>query len=156
MDAREKTYRKAFVPNALVYKVAQVKISKDDRILDIGCGVDEYHPKRLRSHGYTCDGIDLSRPDLTARGKYDVILLSNVLNVQTNIKDLEDTLNLLMQYVNVGTTIIWNYPNTPRKMDITDDSMKAYVLDRIWQGDYGHYHERLGGSWRGVYVTTVV
>ena len=94
MDTREKTYRKAFVPNALVYKVAQVKISKDDRILDIGCGVDEYHPKRLRSHGYTCDGIDLSRPDLTARGKYDVILLSNVLNVQTNIKDLEDTLNL--------------------------------------------------------------
>ena len=155
-DSRTKTYRKAFTPHALVYQEALTRIRKTHTILDYGCGKDAYWSNRLGSQGYTIDGIDLSRPDLTAHGEYDMVLISNVINVQHTILELDDTLTDILQHVAIGSTLIWNYPASPRKLPFSNKEMTAHVLDRIWQEGYNHEDETGTGSHRGVHVTKLI
>lgn len=47
---------------------------------------------------------------------FDVVCLSNVLNIQETPDQLLDTIEKAFKQARVGGFVIWNYPNNPRKM----------------------------------------
>jgi hypothetical protein len=110
-DSREKTYRKAFTPNALVPKLTRKTLKESDRldyatILDFGCGKDMLIPNKWREEKIWCDGHDLSLPNKKPRlDSYDVIMVSNVLNVQETNEQLEETINEILSFCHDGTQI---------------------------------------------------
>ena len=83
-DPRTKTYRKNFTPKARVYHYAVDNVINKQRhdVLDFGAGKHNFWADKLGREGYSCDGYDLSLADRTMRDAYDVIMVSNVLNVQ--------------------------------------------------------------------------
>ena len=138
-DTRAKTYRKAFTPNALIPKLTREILKESDRlwtssILDFGCGKDMITPNKWRCEEIFCDGIDLSIPNTKPRlDSYDVIMVSNVLNVQETNEQLEETINEILSFCNDGTQIFWNYPTQPRKLGLGILQIQEILFDLIWQ-----------------------
>ena len=133
-DTREKTYRSHNVKRALVPQLAlEILPSVEASVLDFGCGKDAYWVKNFMERGIDCDGIDLSRPDLSLSygdedGLYDVIMLSNVINVQETLEQLTELLEAVARFCHSRTSIVWNYPNSPRKMNMPLPLMEQKVL----------------------------
>ena len=138
-DSREKTYRKAFTPNALIPKLARKILTESDRldyttILDFGCGKDMLIPNKWREEKIWCDGHDLSLLNKKPRlDSYDVIMVSNVLNVQETNEQLEETINEILSFCHDGTQILWNYPTQPRKLGLGILQIQEILFDLIWQ-----------------------
>lgn len=139
MDPRAATCRSkgAVGRNPLVYRVFQENYSKKDakglNILDFGAGKDAVHTRKLRDAGYTVQAYDLpENMGLTqqdSRGLiweenantmyWDVVLVSNVLNVQGNRTQTNNLFKTLRDMVPQGGQIIMNYPMTPRKAGLS-------------------------------------
>lgn len=112
-------------------------------ILDFGCGRYANQVKLFRERGRTADGYDLwweanevTLPGLYSKlrpppGKYDIIGLSNVLNVQTTEKELWDTLRESFSYLAPQGLVVANYPTTPRKLGWTAPRMKVYLQQQM-------------------------
>ena len=92
-------------------------LNEGDTILDYGCGKHMTLMYKLGDMGYDAEGHDLSlfywhgRKVLSSR--YDVVIASNVLNVQPDNKrgiEVLEELEGLARHL-----IIFNYPNSPRK-----------------------------------------
>jgi hypothetical protein len=138
-DTRTKTYRKAFTPNALIPKLTRKILTESDRldyatILDFGCGKDMLIPNKWREEKIWCDGHDLSLPNKKPRlDSYDVIMVSNVLNIQETNKQLEETISEILSLCYDGTQIVWNYPTQPRKLDLGILEVQEILFDLIWQ-----------------------
>lgn len=100
-------------------------------ILDFGCGRHEVHVHQLRRALPCCGvvGYDLSLPgsERHLSGTYDVVLASNVLNVQTTPHMLRRTLRQLASLARRGAAIIANYPASPRKAGLTVAEIKAEI-----------------------------
>ena len=137
-DTRTKTYRKAFTPNALIPKLTRKILTESDRldyatILDFGCGKDMLIPNKWREEKIWCDGHDLSLPNKKPRlDSYDVIMVSNVLNIQETNKQLEETISEILSLCYDGTQIVWNYPTQPRKLDLGILEVQEILFDLIW------------------------
>jgi hypothetical protein len=129
MDAREKTYRLNFCKSASVPRFLLDKVNKSESILDLGCGKDAYWVEVFRSKGFDIDGIDLSRPDLKPREFYDTIYFSNVVNVQSTEKDLDDLFSLVLSFS--PKRVFFNYPESPRKLDITSKKLTEKVTKKF-------------------------
>ena len=138
-DTRAKTYRKAFTPNALIPKLTREILTESDRlwtssILDFGCGKDMLIPNKWRKEKIWCDGHDLSLLNKKPRlDSYDIIMVSNVLNVQETNEQLEETINEILSFCNDGTQIFWNYPTQPRKLGLGILQIQEILFDLIWQ-----------------------
>lgn len=118
--------------NAIVPKVVREMAFKDEtEILDYGCGAAQLHVKALRDEGYKVYGWDFSLPGLAANlvHTYDIIYMSNVLNVQSSIQMLSDTLNQVRNLVhkNWNCKLVVNYPNEPRKMGLNTKAMEMIL-----------------------------
>ena len=157
-DSRTKTYRKNFTPKARVYHYAldHVITKHEDDVLDFGCGKDNYWSNRLRPQEYSIDGYDLSIAEYMIEKKYSVILVSNVLNVQETVDQLEDTLDSIMRFAQSGTIIVWNYPSGPRKMSLDMDALHEYVKAAADDNGYTILTDCLKGEHQGLYVTTLI
>ena len=140
-DPRAKTYRKNFVSKALVPNIVYEQL-KDlqgknlTTVLDFGCGVDLYWPNKFREADIPCDGYDLSLSNTTRKdllSSYCVIMVSNVLNVQAAHNQLAQTLRKILSFAARQSLIIWNYPPSPRKLDLTNEEMIEELRDMIWQ-----------------------
>lgn len=92
-------------------------------ILDFGCGFGHLE-KPLNRLGFQYTGTDLKRRpgiesylplEKLSRDHYDTVILSNVLNVQENDRQLEELLGKVIQVVKNQGLIIWNFPRSPRK-----------------------------------------
>jgi len=111
--------KKAVVPR-FVLKYA----NKNDKILDYGSGKYPYHSINLRNLGYNVISYDFGDniTDLHDKNalnkKYDIIFASNVLNVQSNIDMLKNTLLEIMNCMKYDSIFIANYPYSPRKMSL--------------------------------------
>ena len=116
-DTRTKTYRSRFCKSALIPQLLPKVFSTlcNKSILDFGCGKDAYWVDHYRNQGLDIDGIDLSRPDLKACEQYDIVMLSNVVNVQETHDQLCDLVNKVKGFD--PKFVIFNYPSAPRKMD---------------------------------------
>lgn len=123
---------------AIVPRVVRSMAFKDETcILDYGCGKDQLHVLSLRSEGYVAYGYDFSLPESKSNlgASYDIVYLSNVLNVQSSLGMLFETLqevrNLTWKAAN-GKAVI-NYPASPRKLGINVTSM-----ENILKTYFGH------------------
>lgn len=157
MDTRTKTERPRWTPKARVYHYALkhvIKKEKDD-ILDFGSGKARYWENKLGRKHYHIESYDLSLTDRTLRPYYTVILVSNVLNVQETMSQLEDTLADIMSFAKSGTRIVWNYPS-PRKMDLGIMEIEDYMIAAAEDEGFTILTDCLTGEHAGLCVTTLI
>ena len=140
-DSRTKTYRLNFCKRAKLprFFLDTMKNLGGAQVLDFGCGKDAYWVKEFRSLGFSCDGYDLSRIDVPNKFGvygYDFIIASNVLNVQENMEQLEATLSTIDYHAPRGGmwSLWWNYPQAPRKMDLTKEEL-LYKVEQHFEKD---------------------
>lgn len=149
-DTRTKTYRKNFVGKAKVPNMVWNNLNKDDKVtvLDFGCGKDAYWPKKFRKEkNILCDGIDLnceSSVGIPRLSSYEVVMVSNVLNVQETQEQLEETLKQIVSFCHYGSIIVWNYTESPRKMDLSTEQMRDEVRDAVWRHGWDSVTEEFG------------
>jgi SAM-dependent methyltransferase len=119
--------------NAILPRIIPQLANKNEKILDFGCGKDMIHVKKLREQGYDVEGYDFSLPESyeTICGKrYDVIYLSNVLNVQSNEEMLEDLYEIVWKCLKPNGCVVVNYPYSPRYLGWTARKMEAWLKER--------------------------
>ena len=133
---------------AIVPKYVAEHINKEDSILDFGAGKGAVHTKWLREEGFNVIAYDFGENcieglhDKNALQKqYKVIMLSNVLNVQSSMSMLLETLRQIDTSLELGGEFICNYPSSPRKMELTANDLKE-ILQSIFKGGI----ERVGGT----------
>lgn len=112
--------------------------SKDKKILDFGCGSEFIQGKYLMSLGFDVDGYDFgsNKPKecVNALGShYDVVYASNVLNVLSSSEALRETLLQIKNCLKNGTVFVANYPQSPRKLNLTTKQMENIL--RFYFGD---------------------
>ena len=157
MDTRTKTERPAWTPKARIYHYAVDNVinkAKDD-ILDFGSGKHRYWEKRLSHKHYHIESYDLSLTDRTLRPYYTVILVSNVLNVQETVDQLQDTLAKIISFAKSGTRVVWNYPS-PRKMDMGIMEVEDYMIAAAEDEGFYILTDFLKGDHAGLCVTTLI
>lgn len=95
-------------------------------ILDYGAGRDAVHAKKLRRKGldvvaydFGVNLTDAHDPD-ALEFAYDVVIASNVLNVQSSRNMLARTLNELTEACAPGGILVCNYPSSPRYLPEVD------------------------------------
>ena len=72
--------------------------------------------------------------------QYDVVFASNVINVQSSMEMLRETLTQIYKATKYGGEFICNYPSSPRKMNMTTDG-----IARIIKEAFGNV-ENVGGT----------
>ena len=141
-DSRAKTYRKNFVANAILPNKIFKRINKYSKItlLDFGCGKDAYWAKEFRRElSVHCDGLDLdcnSSVGAPRLERYDIVFASNVLNVQETEEQLEETIKQIVTFCKNRGNFEWNYPDSPRKLNLDNKGMVEKIKDVIWQMGY--------------------
>lgn len=155
MDPRTKTSRPW--PSSKVYNHLERLIKAQNivplagslpklRVLDLGAGYGQ-------SIDVLGDLCDLTLFDLEPKGhlddsrwttclsmdsigdRFDVVLLSNVLNVQEHKQDLDNLMGAAHWLTRKHGMIICNYPNTPRKMGWSAKDMQHYLLEWVKELD---------------------
>ena len=108
-------------------------------ILDFGCGKYCMQVKSFREQGRDIDGYDLwwdgqdppleglYSPSRPPPRKYDLLSVSNVLNVQETVEDLLETLRSVKSFLATGGTALFNYPVNPRKMGWNSSKMHLFM-----------------------------
>lgn len=91
-------------------------------ILDFGAGKAAAHARRMNERGLNVTAYEFG--DNVVEGvhdrralehKYDIVYASNVLNVQSSVKMLGNTLELLAKATKTNGILVVNYPLSPRK-----------------------------------------
>lgn len=133
---------------AIVPKYVAEHINKEDSILDFGAGKGAVHTKWLRKEGFNVTAYDFGENcieglhDKNALQKqYKVIMASNVLNVNSSLSMLFETLRQIDSSLEPGGEFICNYPASPRKMELAANDLKE-ILQSIFKGKI----ERVGGT----------
>lgn len=110
------------------------------RVLDFGCGKGARHALALKAAGlaevHPWDIGDNSPGAGKPAGKYNLVILSNVLNVQPDADDVSRVLKEAWSYVDKMGFMIMNYPKHPRHNWVTDSRVRELVheLTRDWYG----------------------
>lgn len=124
--------------NPVILKFVEKYASFDDLILDFGAGKYPLHTFRLREKGYNIISHEFGNNfnslyhDKNALNyKYDIIYASNVLNVQSSLKMLNETLTTIYNLMKNNSIFIANYPDSPRKMDINYNDFKK-ILEKYF------------------------
>ena len=126
---------------AVVPIFVQKNVDKSKSILDFGAGKDMVHTKWLNQNGFNCTAYDLwLNNGNVLNKKYDVVFASNVLNVQSSLQMLFETLNQIKQAMNNNGEFICNYPQSPRKMDLKGTDIEEILLSMF------DSVERVGGT----------
>jgi hypothetical protein len=134
---------------AVVPKYVAEHTSKKDSILDFGAGKAALHTKWLREQGFNVTAYDFGNNcieglhDKYALCKlYNVIMASNVLNVQSSTLMMFTTLWQICNSLEYGGRFVCNYPSSPRKMELLTVRDLESILQRVFGGSV----ERVGGS----------
>lgn len=141
-----------FNPNgeirAIVPKYILQNVDKCKSILDFGSGKQAIYTQWLRKEGFNVTAYDFGNNiieglhDKDALDKqYKVIMCSNVLNVQSSLGMLMETLNQLYNSLEKGGVLVCNYPASPRKISLAARDMLT-IIQSVFNGDI----ERVGGS----------
>ena len=116
-------------------------------ILDFGAGKAAVHTRWLREQGFNVTAYDfgdnliegLHDKDALSK-RYTMIVCSNVLNVQSSLPMLLETLKQIYNSLEAGGELICNYPASPRKLALTASDLKE-ILQSMFKGGV----ERVGG-----------
>lgn len=133
---------------AVVPLFIEKNVDKSKAILDFGAGKGATSTKYLLNKGFDVAAYDLwvnEGDELLDKyaldRQYDVVFASNVLNVQSSLQMLCETLIQINSVLKYGGEFICNYPSTPRKMDLD-----AWTLKGIIEGIFGTQVELVGGT----------
>lgn len=133
---------------AIVPKYIAEHINKNESVLDFGAGRDAVHTKWLRELGFDVTAwefgdnfVDGLHDKSALSNKYNVIMASNVLNVQSSMTMLWETLRQINDSLEYGGKFVCNYPASPRKMKLTPLALE-HILKEWFNGNI----ERVGGS----------
>ena len=133
---------------AIVPKWVAENVKKDRTILDFGAGKEAMHTQWLREQGFNVTAYDFGANcieglhDKDALSKqYRVIFASNVLNVQSSVSMLMETLWQIYNSLERGGIFVCNYPSSPRKL-VVPASNVASCIKYVFGGSM----ERVGGS----------
>lgn len=116
-------------------------VPKDLKILDFGCGSEFIQGKYLRNLGFDVSGWDFgeNKPAECVdklEQVYDVVYASNVLNVISSKSMLAETLNQISGCLKDGGMFIANYPQSPRKMKITNKELSDIIREQTGMDAY--------------------
>jgi 2-polyprenyl-3-methyl-5-hydroxy-6-metoxy-1,4-benzoquinol methylase len=125
---------------AIVPKYVAEHINKKDSMLDFGAGKEAVHTKWLKEQGFNVTGYDFGDNlidgvhDRNALSRqYKVIMCSNVLNVQSSLKMLLETLKQIDNSLEPGGMLVVNYPMAPRKLVLSATEM-AMIIQNVFNG----------------------
>ena len=134
---------------AIVPRYVADNINKEDSVLDFGAGKGAVHTKWLREQGFNATAYDFGDNlieglhDKDALSKqYKVIMASNVLNVQSSMQMMFETLHQVYDSLEYGGKFVCNYPSSPRKMEL----LTARDLEFMLRQTFGGNVERVGGT----------
>ena len=104
------------------------------RVLDFGCGKGARHALALKAAGlaevHPWDIGDNSPGVGKPSGKYNLVILSNVLNVQPDADDVSRVLQEAWSYVDELGFMILNYPKNPRHNGVTDNKLRDLIIEK--------------------------
>lgn len=133
---------------AIVPRYVADHIDKKEVILDFGAGKAAVHTKWLKEQGFHvvawefgANCIDDLHDKEALSRHYTMIMCSNVLNVQSSLSMLLETLKQIYNSLSPGGELICNYPASPRKMLLTAKDLQD-ILQAIFKGKV----ERVGGT----------
>ena len=141
-------------PTTKVYNTILDYGIKDKSILNFGSGdqsiIDASKGLEQISNRNEVTNYDISLGNNEVLNKkYDVVMASNVLNVQPNIERLDQTINELSNTVNDEGQIIFNLPSSPRK-EVYDDLTTKQAKDMLTK----KFEEQgIKGNWKGEIFT---
>lgn len=124
---------KALTPKAVRSYIEN--LDKDDTwILDFGAGKHAMHAQAFVEEGWKClahefgDNVDHKvHCALAMLNEYDVVYASNVLNVQSNLTMLVETIMQVKSVMKEGGVFFANYPLEPRKYGISADGLRLVL-----------------------------
>lgn len=126
------TYSKMCSKKQTLPKIIEQIAKKGDKILDFGAGKDAFGTKYLRKSGFDVTAHEIGENfvdglhDLNALELYyDVVFISNVLNIQPDVPRLLDVISGVKSCLNVGGKFICNFPVKPRHNDATTDFVET-------------------------------
>ena len=139
---------------SIVARFVASSISKDKKILDFGCGSEFIQGKYLRDLGFDVSGWDfgnnkpkecVEKPEQV----YDVVYASNVLNVISSRQMLMETLEQIRDCLNDGGMFIANYPQSPRKMNMSNEELRIIIQNKL-----GGIGRRISGTSCPMWIIT--
>lgn len=114
----------AIGPNAIVPRFILEHFKPPLCVLDFGAGPEAKHSALLRGHGFSVNAWELTgnfnpsvHEPFALACTYDIVMLSNILNVQKNIKDIREILRTCWLLLRTGGSLVFNYPKSPRKTE---------------------------------------
>jgi len=123
--------------NAIIPRIIPVLLKDVENpfnILDFGCGKDMIHVMELQKQGFNVSGYDINLPgtERFLKQTYDIVYLSNVINVQSSKEELDEIFDLVWNCLHPVLGIgIANYPNKPRYLGWTVKEMEDYLKTRF-------------------------
>ena len=113
-------------------------VDKSKTILDFGAGKGATSTKYLLSKGFDVTAYDLwcgngdAMLDKNAlERKYDTVFASNVLNVQSSLLMLFETLKQISSVLTDDGEFICNYPVSPRKMELDAEDIHGFLFSEF-------------------------
>ncbi len=129
--------------NALVPKVV-LKLAKDtgnmakQEVIDFGAGKEAIHTKWLRKKGLNVEAHEIGDNSnyrihnvCATLHPYDIVMASNILNVQPTYHALKETLMELRCLTRPYGMLVCNYPAVPRKLPLNTEEMEL-ILELIF------------------------
>lgn len=110
-------------PHATVPRLVVGIHPRGGSVLDYGAGPKAIHSEMLRSFGFIVTAYDIGEnfnPEVhdknALNNTYDIVMASNVINVQTSAKDIIKVIWELKNACKDNGLVIFNYPKEPRKL----------------------------------------
>ena len=123
-------------------------LAPGEKILNFGAGVPDkqtgkyLHSETLRNAGGNVKEYDFGRNEVGQLGeKFDTVFASNVLNVQADKAMLDSTLSQIWSSVGNDGRAVFNYPASPRYLDMSPSEVAAAIKDVT-----GITPQRVGGT----------
>lgn len=126
LELINRTVRSWTKPPLLYRVISKTYRGQKPRILDYGAGPKALWTLWLREQGFDVTAYDIGANQTflhdsdALKKQYDVVIASNVINVQPEKYLIKSVLKELM----VGKTIYFNYPAEPRKTDISIEELE--------------------------------
>ena len=121
-----------------------------EKILDYGSGPKAIHTQNLKQwgmdvtpHEFGANVVEGIHDTKALSRKYNTVMASNVLNTQSSEQMLRSTLAEIKSAVAPGGRAVFNYPVSPRYIDLTTDAVEKIVreyfpkLDRVGGTKWG-------------------
>lgn len=131
---------------AVVPKLVMSMATPSDTILDFGAGRNALHTQEMRRRGLKVTPFEVGanfQPGMhdqhALNKRYTIVFASNVLNVAPTPETLKATVRDLMGAVATGGVAVVNYPQRPRKTEVSAQEVEALL------GRFGQV-ERVGAS----------